>query len=190
MKSKKIIIYITDNLVIYKYKKLNSIPFKSIKESTIVNEVLFKKEFSSLIKKENINSNLFGDELYFIVNNEKHLEQQKIKDIFKEYNFRNIILKDICSLLDKNKTYIIINDRIINIISNFKKYNILFLDKESLYHIIINMMDKELINNQLFCISNENEYSQYLIKKNIKVFYIYNPNDYLIDKFEKKVTNL
>ena len=192
MKHNILIIYFFSSYLLYKYNLIESQKeFKSIQDGKISNLNLFKTEFSEFLKRNNINNALIGDTIYYISLENTYLENEKMKEILTQYSFKNVLCMSFAEILDFHKTYAILDADKIYLYSNGMEYIFPVYGFESAYHAIKDLIDENKIREMVYVFKNNNKkLFDYLKEKEIELYNIYNPKDYIIDKVSKKVTNM
>ena len=117
--------------------------------------------------------------------NNTYLENEKIKDILSQFNFRNIMILDIIDIFDINKAYLFYDNNI-TIYFNNKRYSIKNISNNYVEINLQELIKENLIKEPVYVINNKD----INILKKIKYYNIYNPKDYILDKITKKVTNM
>lgn len=192
MKQNILIIYFFSSSILYKYNTIESQKeFKSIIDGKINNLNLFKTEFSEFLKMNNINNALIGDTIYYISLDNTYLENEKIKEILTQYSFKNVLCMSFAEFLARDKTYAILDDNKFYLYANGTECSFTIHGLESSHITLNDLIESKKIDNMIYIIKNNNKkLFDYLKEHEIELYNIYNPNDYIIDKVSKKVTNV
>lgn len=189
MKTNSLILYFYGKTLFFNYKDIDyKSNFKSINEGKIVDILLFRQEFAYLLKKNNINNNLIGDNLLYITINDSYLELEMLNEIFKEFNFKNVLIIPLEKFLD-NHTYLFISRNVVVVSKNYKTI-INSCDKKVVELFLLSLVKENKIKNDLYIIKENNDELGTYLKDTFRMYSIYNPKDYIFAKFLKKVTKM
>lgn len=189
MKTNSLILYFYGKNLIFNYKDIDyKCNFKSINDGKIVDILLFRQEFAYLLKKNNINNNLIGDNLLYISIYDSYLELEMLKELFKEFNFKTVKIVSLEKFLD-NHTYLLISKNVIVVSKNYKTV-INSCDKNVVELFLLSLVKERKIKNDLYIIKEVNDELGKYLKQTFRMYSIYNPKDYIFAKFLKKVTKM
>ncbi len=189
MKTNSLILYFYGKNLFFNYKDIDyKCNFKSINDGKIVDILLFRQEFAYLLKKNNINNNLIGDNLLYISIYDSYLELVMLKELFKEFNFKTVKIVSLEKFLD-NHTYLLISKNVIVVSKNYKTV-INSCDKNVVELFLLSLVKERKIKNDLYIIKEVNDELGKYLKQTFRMYSIYNPKDYIFAKFLKKVTKM
>lgn len=189
MKSNSLILYFYGKNLFFNYKDIDyKCNFKSINDGKIIDILLFRQEFAYLLKKNNINNNLIGDNLLYISIYDSYLELEMLKELFKEFNFKTVKIVSLEKFLD-NHTYLLISKNVIVVSKNYKTI-INSCDKNVVELFLLSLVKERKIKNDLYIIKEVNDELGKYLKQTFRMYSIYNPKDYIFAKFLKKVTKM
>lgn len=184
IKLNNVIFYFTDQKIYFK-KSYNEIKTSSVilNNGYILEEDKFIQEMSSIIKKENINRKLIGDQAFIIINDFYNPQYIKyLKFLFQELQFSKVtfikeselIAKDNIIIIDYNFTRLFNLTNSVEFIStNIFKLEYLKINKKA--------VEKLPFINKLKILNYTKEPFNLKLKSQI-YFYTY-PCNYLIDKY-------
>lgn len=184
IKLNNVIFYFTDQKIYFK-KSYNEIKTSSVilNNGYILEEDKFIQEMSSIIKKENINRKLIGDQAFIIINDFYNPQYIKyLKFLFQELQFSKVtfikeselIAKDNIIIIDYNFTRLFNLTNSVEFISTtIFKLDYLKINKEA--------VEKLPFINKLKILNYTKEPFNLKLKSQI-YFYTY-PCNYLIDKY-------
>lgn len=184
IKLNNVIFYFTDQKIYFK-KSYNEIKTSSVilNNGYILEEDKFIQEMSSIIKKENINRKLIGDQAFIIINDFYNPQYIKyLKFLFQELQFSKVtfikeselIAKDNIIIIDYNFTRLFNLTNSVEFISTtIFKLDYLKINKE--------VVEKLPFINKLKILNYTKEPFNLKLKSQI-YFYTY-PCNYLIDKY-------
>lgn len=189
MKSNSLILYFYGKTLFFNYKDIDyKSNFKSINDGKITDILLFRQEFAYLLKKNNINNNLIGDNLLYISINDSYLELEMLKEIFHEFNFKTVRIVSLEKFLD-NHTYLLISKNVVVVSKNYKTV-INSCDKNVVELFLLSLVKEHKIRNDLYIIKETSDELGKYLKQTFRMYSIYNPKDYIFAKFLKKVTKM
>lgn len=189
MKANSLILYFYGKNLFFNYKDIDyKSNLKSINDGKITDIILFRQEFAYLLKKNNINNNIIGDNLLYISIYDSYLELEMLKELFKEFNFKDIKMISLEKFLD-NHTYLLISKNVIVVSKNYKTV-INSCDKNVVELFLLSLVKERKIKNDLYIIKEVNDELGKYLKQTFRMYSIYNPKDYIFAKFLKKVTKM
>lgn len=128
MKRKQIVIDITSNGInLIHNNEIKKYSLTAVDNFKIINSSIFIKEFSDIITKEKINSNILTDNIEIIIDNTySKMYLSNLENIFKELSFNKIKVININNLINfsLDKIYINISQKNIKI---YYQHNVYFI---------------------------------------------------------------
>lgn len=124
MKRKTITIDITSNGInLLNNNKVLQYELLSVNNFSVINSDLFLKEFSQIIKKENINNHFLTDNIRLIIDNTyTSYDVANLESLWKELSFNKVITENITSILKLSNKSIAINIARNNVKIYFQHY--------------------------------------------------------------------
>lgn len=152
MKRKQIVIDITSNGInLIHNNKIKKYSLTAVDNFKIINSSIFIKEFSDIITKEKINSNILTDNIEIIIDNTySKMYLSNLENIFKELSFNKIKVININNLINfsLDKIYINISQKNIKI---YYQHNVYFIPIyfNNYIDILLLYLEKILIKKQI-----------------------------------------